>query len=148
MDEAKNTRRSVVRLSYDGRVYKTFKGHQAAERYHNERRVLQYLETRGCPFVPRLMSWDDESLQLVMTNCGQKVDQLGERKKLGLFHELETYGVRHEDAELRNVSYRQSDGRFCLIDFEFATILDDPTHISPHPMGDGSREGHSGRNPS
>jgi len=24
---------------------------------------------------------------------------------------------------MRNVTYRQSDGRFCLIDFEFATIL-------------------------
>jgi hypothetical protein len=43
-----------------------------------------------------------------------------------LYAELEHYGVRHEDAELRNVTYRQQDGRFCLIDFEFATILDDP----------------------
>jgi len=24
---------------------------------------------------------------------------------------------------MRNVTYRQSDGRFCLIDFEFAAIL-------------------------
>jgi aminoglycoside phosphotransferase (APT) family kinase protein len=32
--------------------------------------------------------------------------------------------VRHDDAEMRNVTYRQADGRFCLIDFEFATILD------------------------
>jgi hypothetical protein len=30
-----------------------------------------------------------------------------------------------DDAELRNVTYRQTDGRFCLIDFEFATILDE-----------------------
>jgi hypothetical protein len=27
---------------------------------------------------------------------------------------------------MRNVTYRQSDGRFCLIDFEFATLL--PEH--------------------
>jgi hypothetical protein len=33
--------------------------------------------------------------------------------------------VRHDDAEVRNVTYRQTDGRFCLIDFEFATILVD-----------------------
>jgi hypothetical protein len=32
------------------------------------------------------------------------------------------------------VTYRPSDGRFCLIDFEFATLLDDPTHQSPLPM--------------
>jgi hypothetical protein len=26
---------------------------------------------------------------------------------------------------MRNVTYRFSDGRFCVIDFEFATILPD-----------------------
>jgi hypothetical protein len=40
-----------------------------------------------------------------------------------LFAELETYGVRHDDPDLRNVTYRQSDGRFCVIDFEFASLL-------------------------
>jgi hypothetical protein len=29
---------------------------------------------------------------------------------------------------MRNVTYRQTDGRFCLIDFEFATILDEEAH--------------------
>ena len=41
-----------------------------------------------------------------------------------LFAELETYGVRHEDRDLRNITYRNSDGRFCIIDFEFATLLE------------------------
>jgi len=41
-----------------------------------------------------------------------------------LFEELENYGVRHDDPDKRNVTYRQKDGRFCLIDFEFATILE------------------------
>jgi len=27
---------------------------------------------------------------------------------------------------MRNVTYRQTDGRFCIIDFEFATILPGP----------------------
>jgi tRNA A-37 threonylcarbamoyl transferase component Bud32 len=40
-----------------------------------------------------------------------------------LFAELEKFGVRHDDPDMRNVTYRFSDGRFCLIDFEFATIL-------------------------
>jgi hypothetical protein len=35
--------------------------------------------------------------------------------------------VRHEDREMRNITYRVADGRFCIIDFEFATILDDGT---------------------
>jgi tRNA A-37 threonylcarbamoyl transferase component Bud32 len=42
-----------------------------------------------------------------------------------IFAQLEKYGVRHDDAEMRNITYRKSDGRFCVIDFEFATILAD-----------------------
>ena len=50
-----------------------------------------------------------------------------------LFAELESYGVRHDDPYLRNVTYRQSDGRFCIIDFEFATILDEAAAAKPLP---------------
>ena len=28
-----------------------------------------------------------------------------------------------DDPDIRNVTYRNSDGRFCVVDFEFATIL-------------------------
>jgi hypothetical protein len=48
---------------------------------------------------------------------------MDDNKLKELFAELERYGVRHDDPDLRNVTYRQSDGRFCLIDFEFATLL-------------------------
>jgi hypothetical protein len=64
-------------------------------------------------------------MKIVTTNCGARVDHLDEARMKEIYAELEAYGVRHEDAELRNVTYRQQDGRFCLIDFEFATILDD-----------------------
>ncbi|MFQ3271692.1 MAG: hypothetical protein ACI9A1_002019, partial [Lentimonas sp.] len=30
---------------------------------------------------------------------------------------------RHDDAEVRNITYDARQGRFCVIDFEFATIL-------------------------
>ena len=40
-----------------------------------------------------------------------------------LFAELEQFGVRHDDPEMRNVTYRTADGRFCVIDFELAEIL-------------------------
>jgi tRNA A-37 threonylcarbamoyl transferase component Bud32 len=44
-----------------------------------------------------------------------------------LFDELEKeYGIRHDDPFDRNITYRASDGRFCIIDFELATILDLP----------------------
>ena len=55
MREEKNTQRSVVNIGFDGRVHKTFRGHQAEERFDNEVKVLRYLESRGCDFVPRLI---------------------------------------------------------------------------------------------
>lgn len=124
MEEMKNTGRSTVRIGYDGQVHKTFRGHLAAERFRHEARVLRYLEQRGCPFVPKVIEADEPGLRLVTTNCGGRVTHLPEERQAELFAELETYGVRHEDRNIRNVTYRTSDGRFCLIDFEFATILD------------------------
>lgn len=134
MEEVKDTRRAKVRVGYDGRVFKTFRGHQARERFENEVLVLKYLEQRECPFVPRVLETDPEKLLLVTTNCGRVVQHLSKEKMEDIFSELERYGVRHEDAAQRNVTYRQSDGRFCLIDFEFATIIDDPNHHSPVAM--------------
>ncbi|MEQ1752152.1 MAG: serine/threonine protein phosphatase, partial [Prosthecobacter sp.] len=124
MNEAKNTARALVRLGYDGRVHKTFRGHQARERFEHEVRVLKYLQKMGCTFVPRVLESDPEKLHLVTTNCGQRVERLSEDKLRQLYAELEQYGVRHEDPYTRNVTYNAQLGRFCLIDFEFATILD------------------------
>lgn len=125
MNQVKDTLRATVRLGYDGRVHKQFRGPKAAERFANEVRVLKYLEKRACPFVPRLLESDPEALKMVTTNCGTRVDHLDDERCRELFEELKAYGVRHDDAEMRNVTYRQSDGRFCLIDFEFATILEE-----------------------
>lgn len=127
MHDIKDTARATVRIGYDGRVHKTFRGHFARERFEHEVRVLRYLETRGCDFVPRVLEAEPEALRLVTTNCGTRVDQLNPARQVDIFAELEKFGVRHEDRELRNITYRVSDGRFCIIDFEFATILDDGT---------------------
>lgn len=127
MRDVKDTLRALVRIAYDGRVYKTFRGPKAEERFANEVRVLRHLEERGCGFVPRLLEVNPEQLQIVTTNCGARVDHLDEARVRELFAELLPYGVRHDDADMRNVTYRKSDGRFCLIDFEFSTILDDGT---------------------
>lgn len=126
MLKVKDTLRATVRLTFDGRVIKTFHGPKAQERFDNEVRVLRYLEERQCPFVPRLLEARPETLTMVTTNCGTRVEHLDPQRTAELFAELQNYGVRHDDAEMRNVTYRQSDGRFCLIDFEFATILADP----------------------
>ncbi len=125
MQEVKDTLRSRVRMSYEGLVYKTFRGPRAEERYANEVRVLEYLKMRGCPFIPSLISANAEKLEIVTTSCGGRVEHLDAERAKRLFDELETYGVRHDDPDVRNVTYRQQDGRFCIIDFEFATILAD-----------------------
>ena len=62
MQEAKNTARALVRIGYDGRVHKHFKGPQARERFVNEQRVLEFLAQKGCAFVPHLISSDPNEL--------------------------------------------------------------------------------------
>ncbi|HRF01270.1 MAG TPA: protein phosphatase 2C domain-containing protein [Pirellulaceae bacterium] len=144
MHEAKNTARAMVRIGYDGRVHKFFKAADARERFENELRVLLYLERRECPFVPRVSSFDRETLELVTTNCGARVEQMSEEKMRSIFAELESFGVRHDDPYLRNITYRASDGRFCVIDFEFATILEPDATCAPEvdteplPLASGS----------
>jgi tRNA A-37 threonylcarbamoyl transferase component Bud32 len=123
MLKVKDTLRATVHLSFDGRVFKAYHGPNAKERFENEVRVLKFLESRGCGFVPRLLEADEKKLRIITTNCGGRVDHLDAKRMKELFAELEKFGVRHDDPDMRNVTYRQSDGRFCLIDFEFATIL-------------------------
>lgn len=139
MHEIKDTLRATVRIGYDGRVHKTFRGPKAEERFDTEVKVLKYLEKRNCPFVPRLLEAYPEQLKIVTSSCGTRVERMDDERLRELFAELEEFGVKHDDAELRNVTYRQSDGRFCLIDFEFATILDPLERINdgnnPSPAG-------------
>jgi tRNA A-37 threonylcarbamoyl transferase component Bud32 len=124
MHEIKDTARSLVRIGFDSRVHKTFRGPAARERFENEVRILRHLEARGCGFVPRLLSVEEDNLKIITTNCGSRVEHLGEDRMKALYAELEPFGVRHDDAVMRNVTYRNSDGRFCIIDFEFATLLE------------------------
>jgi PPM family protein phosphatase len=129
MITVKDTQRATVRVSFDGQVIKQFHGPKAHDRFENEIMILRYLEKRGCPFVPLLLRADPETLTMVTSNCGSRVDHLDDERCKELFAQLEEYGVRHDDPDIRNVTYRQQDGNFCLIDFEFATLLD--PNISP-----------------
>ncbi len=135
MPDVKDTNRAHVRIGYDGTVQKTFRGHEADKRFANECRILRHLEARGCDFVPRLLDSDPAKLRIVTSNCGQRVDHISDERLKSLFAELEQYGVRHDDPYMRNVTYRIADGRFCLIDFELATLLDE---IPPPPRPDAS----------
>jgi len=125
MREIKDSPRSHVRIGYDGRVHKTFRGKGAQERFANEVRILRLLEERGCDYVPRLLEVHSEELYMVTTNCGQMASKMRKHKIDSIFAELEKdYGVRHDDPFEKNVTYRKTDGRFCIIDFELAEAVD------------------------
>lgn len=123
MLKVKDTLRATVNLTFDGRVIKNYHGPDAQKRFENEVRILKHLHEKGCTFVPRLLEADPSQPRIITSNCGSRVQHLDEARLKEIFAELEQYGVRHDDPDMRNVTYRQSDGRFCLIDFEFATIL-------------------------
>lgn len=119
--------RSNVRIDFYGHVHKRLRGTDADKRYATEVAVLKVLEERGCPYVPRLLEEHPEELYFVSTNCGKPADQISKAKADSLFGKLEReYGVRHLDAEPRNITYSDKMGSFCVIDFELAEILPPP----------------------
>jgi hypothetical protein len=123
--------RSNVRIDFYGNVHKRFRGTGADQRYATEVAVLKVLEQRGCPYVPRLLEEHPEELYFVSTNCGRPADQISKEKADKLFAKLEReYGVRHLDAEPRNITYSAALGSFCIIDFELAEILPIPPDLA------------------
>lgn len=137
MKIAKDGIRSIVRIGYDGRVHKTFRGTDRDKRFANEVRVLKVLEARGCDFVPRLLDSDEEELSIVTTNCGAPAPSISEEKAGEMFRQLEEeFGVVHEDPFPRNITYNDRKGRFFIIDFELAKVKD-----LPEPEGTGRDEG-------
>lgn len=128
----KDTEYSRVQVGFDGRVHKTFRGVDAQKRFETEVAVLQHLEKRGCPYVPRLLASDPATLTIVTSNCGQRATAISSAKAKELFAALEKdYGVRHEDPFPRNITYHHQDGRFCVIDFEFASLVDENGDLLP-----------------
>jgi tRNA A-37 threonylcarbamoyl transferase component Bud32 len=127
IEPLKDGLRSHVRIDFYGHVHKRLRGTGAEERYATEVAVLKVLEERGCPYVPKLIEEHPEELYFVSTNCGKPADQISKAKADKLFAKLEReYGIRHLDAEPRNITYSDKLGEFCIIDFELAEILPPP----------------------
>jgi hypothetical protein len=130
LEPLKDGIRSEVRIDFYGNVHKKLRGTDAEKRYATEVAVLKVLEQRGCPYVPRLLEEHPEDLYFVTTNCGKIASQISKDKSDKLFTKLETeYGVRHLDAEPRNITYSDKLGCFCIIDFELAEILPPPPDL-------------------
>ncbi len=129
MRELKDGIRSKVKLDFTGRVHKWFRGTDADKRYANEILVLKTLAERGCPYVPQLIEEHPDEVYFVSSNCGGPANGISRAKSDALFAELEQdYGIRHDDPEPRNVTYNAKQGRFNLIDFELATVLEQGNH--------------------
>ena len=124
--------RSHVRIDFYGNVHKRLRGTDAETRYAKEVEVLKILEERACPYVPRLLEEHPAELYFVSTNCGKPASQISKGKADKLFAKLEQeYGVRHLDAEPRNITYSDKLGCFCIIDFELAEVLPCPPTLLP-----------------
>lgn len=139
MRNYKDTAQAKVIMCFDGTVQKVYRGPGAQHRYENEVHVLEYLEEHHCPFVPRILERDAAHRTVRMTNCGLPVERLTPARLHDLFDELESFGVRHNDPFARNVTYEPRSGRFCVIDFEFATVLADGTGYT---LADLEKENH------
>ena len=134
IDPLKDGIRSQVRIDFYGNVHKRLRGTDADKRYATEVAVLKVLEERGCPYVPRLLEEHPEELYFVSTNCGKLATQISKAKADKLFTKLEKeYGVRHLDAEPRNITYSEKLCSFCIIDFELAEILPPPPGLVMPP---------------
>src|SRR6218665_2271224 len=111
--------RSHVRIDFYGNVHKRLRGTDADKRYATEVKVLKTLEERGCPYVPKVIEEHPEENYFVSTNCGMPAPHIPKERADQLFAALERdYGVRHLDAEPRNITYSDKLARFCIIDFE------------------------------
>lgn len=132
MRDIKDSKSCSLRIGYDGKVHKHYRGPLAKQRFENEVAILRYLKEKGCEFVPHLLEVDEKNLYIVTTNCGARADRISEAKAQSVFEELERdYGVRHLDPFPRNVTYNSRLGRFCLIDFEFAEIPGTAVRLTP-----------------
>jgi len=140
MHRFKDTAQAKVSMLNNGTVEKSYRGPGAEHRFENEVRVLRHLQKAECSFVPRLLSADAETLTIRMTHCGQPVQHLDARRLRSLFLELEDYGVRHNDPYGRNITYEPVSGHFCIIDFEFATLLADGSGYTLASLAEESRE--------
>ncbi len=131
MKIAKDGIRSIVKVGYDGRVHKTFRGTEKEERFRNEVRVLKVLEARGCENVPRLLDSDPATLTIITSNCGAPaLNSISDAKAAEIFETLEReFGVIHDDPFPRNITYNNRTGEFCVIDFELAQVKEDPKHV-------------------
>ena len=119
--------RSHVRIDFYGHVHKRLRGTDADKRYATEVAVLKVLEERGCPYVPKVIEEHPEENYFVSTNCGMPAPNLTKERADKIFAALEKdYGVRHLDAEPRNITYSDKLARFCIIDFELAEVLPFP----------------------
>ncbi len=120
----KDTERSCVLKSFDGFVHKQYRGTHAHQRLENEVRCLSILNIGGVILFLDSSRLIEQTLAIIQSDCGVAVEHLVDWRLGQLFDSLHAFGVSHGDRNLRNVTYRAKDGRFCIVDFELAAIME------------------------
>jgi hypothetical protein len=119
MQEAKDTRRALVHIGLRWAGAQDLSAVIWPANASKTKSVCCAIWRRAAANLSPVLEADPENLKMITTNCGSRVDHMARTAMKELFAELEQYGVRHDDPFLRNITYRFSDGRFCVIDFEF-----------------------------
>ena len=81
-------------------IVKNFRGRDKKKRFENEVAILQYLESKGCECVPKLLDSDSETLTTITTYVGEKVFEINEVDHRVLHNRVEAFGVSHNDRKL------------------------------------------------
>lgn len=119
--------RTIIRVDFFDQIHKSYLGPAARERFDKEVRILEALEERGCPNVPRVVETDVEGLRLVMSGCAQDSDWVTEEQAAALFAELERdYGVRVPKPTIHQVLHDRKNERYLLAHFDQAELLPEP----------------------
>jgi len=116
MHEMKDTARALVRIGYDGRVHKTFRGHLAKQRFDHEVRVLRHLEGAAAPSVPPVARGRSANLKIVDDQLRPARRSGQRRAQRELWAELENVRRAPRRPGRPHINYRTTDGRFCIID--------------------------------
>ena len=128
MRNLKDGIRSLVKIDFYGNVHKYFRGTDKEKRFTNEIRILKASNNVAVNMCPATSNPTRVSSTLLPATVALQL-QISQRKKprksfvISKKNMVSATMIRFP----RNITYDPNEGRFCVIDFELATLLDDPS---------------------
>ena len=97
-----NNARAVVKIDKtNGIVEKNFLGDDednVRDRFETEIKILKYLESKGCDFVPKLIEFDEESFFVKTSYMGESLGEIDIAEHRKIHDRLIAFGVTHNDS--------------------------------------------------